>query len=183
MADSEPLFNQKDIDDTYGPVGTVDEGGGLSRLKVIDIKKPSDTPGAPSFSDKYRSDFDEPSPATALTASYQTIFTYSGTGKFVGFVATFSNTNVELKLSIDSNVTFEMTSAQVNDAQFGNPSTLGPGGQASSGGAMWDQTGRRYGFMPYFPIEYGTDVKIEVKKVGAPVVSYIRSIVNLTKET
>jgi hypothetical protein len=183
MSDSEPLFNQKDIDDTYGPVGTVDEGGGLSRLKVIDKKKSSDAPGISVFSAKYRSEFDEPVSPLDLTASYQTIFTYSGSGKFVGFVATFSNTNIGVKLTIDSEVIFEYEASQVNDAQFGNPSTLGPGGQSSSGGPMWDQSGRRFGFMSYLPIEYGTDVKIEALEIGATPATYIRSIVNLTKET
>jgi len=181
--DQEPLFNQKDISDVNGPVDTKIDGAAKTRMLVANEIEAIQAPGASSFTKKYRSDFDEPSPALVLTASFQEIFSYTGTGKFIGFVATFSNTNPQIKLTIDSEINFNMKASEINDAQFANPTVAGPTSQMSSGGPIWDATGRRIGFMSTFSIEFKVDVKIEALKVGAPPVNYIRSIVNLTKET
>jgi len=180
--DQEPLFNFLDIDDANGPVNTEKENF-ITRLQVNDKKKSNQAPGGGVFSNKYRSEFDEPSPSLALTTSYQTIFDYSGSGKFIGFVATFSNSTIVIKFSIDSTEIFELEASQVNDAQFNNPTSTGPASQTTTGGPIWDSTSRRFGFMPNLPIEYLMNVKIEAKKKGAPAANYNRSIVNLTKET
>ena len=151
------------------------------RLKVTDDGGGSSgTPGAPCFSDKYRTLFDGAS--LTLTTSYQTRYTYSGSGKFVGFILAFSGSDLVVKLSIDSNVIFEINGGDLGDVQLGNPASSGPNSQPTAGGPSWDTTGKKMSFVPTFPIAYDTEVKIEIKRIGNNI-DVNRSIVTLTKET
>lgn len=170
-----------DINSIEGGTDGTTIGNVGDRLKVTDDGgSSSGTPGAPCFSDKYRSLFDGAS--LALTTSYQTRYTYSGSGKFVGFILAFSGSDLVVKLSIDSEVIFEVNGEDLSDVQIGTPLGSGPNSQPTAGGPSWDTTSKKMSFVPTFPIAYDTEVKIEIKRIGNNI-DVNRSIVTLTKET
>ena len=181
MADNIPQPNIIDIDDTNGPVDTIVDG--IKTRLMVDAKVDAaagDGGGCPVFSKKYRSLFD--GATLVLSVAYQTRYIYSGSGKFVGFVIHFSGSDVVVKLSIDSEVIFELNGEDVNDMQIGNPASIGPNAQPTAGGPSWETTGKRIAFSPACPIAYATEVKIEVKRIGNNI-DINRSMVALTKET
>jgi hypothetical protein len=184
LADLEPEFDQLDIDNANGPVDTVVDGSNTRLMVDTQQGKPIDVPGVPCFSTKYRVDFDE-SDLTLTTTTYVTRFTYSGSGKFIGLIVGFSSTNTKIRLTIDSEEFFDMTSSNIQDVQSSNPGNSGPSSETGVGGPQFDITDKKVVFYPPFPVEYKTNILIEVARenVGGPDPVVQRSMVVLTKET
>lgn len=129
--------------------------------------------GSSVYTSKYRSIFD--GTGLTLTGAFQTVYTYSGSGKFVGFILDFSSGNIAagVKLTIDTDVIFDLSSADILDVQNGS---------GTSGGPVFDNLDKKFSFEPPRPILYKTIITIEVKRDnGTP--NLTRLIVNHTKET
>jgi len=109
-----------------------------------------------------------------LDGTFKTLFTYSGSGKLVGFVLTFDGTEPEVRLTIDGDVIFSLELKDIIDASFDSNGLMGTGG----GPVVF---GDKLCFRPDCPIEYASSVLIEAQDSGGK--SQIRQIVNLTKET
>jgi len=159
--------------------------GNTSKDKIEDTNKClnvhvcnpiSSAAASPCFSNKLRHDI-ELTPI-ALTSSFQTIFLETGKGKLVGFVLDFTQNNVTVKLTIDGNVIFDVLATDILDIQLGVGNTM----RETGGGPVWQNTDKKLGYIPLFPVAYDTDVKIEAKEESGPGVTFSRSIVNLTKE-
>ena len=133
---------------------------------------PDSTPGAPGFSSKFKTIFSDTD--VVLDGTYKTLFTYSGSGKLMGFVLSFDGTEPQVRLTVDGDECFDLEITDVNDAQFKTGSILnGAGGPivASS----------QFKFHPDFPIVYGSSVLIEALEASGK--KLLRSIVTLTQET
>lgn len=147
--------------------------------EISAVGQPSDAPGCPVFSSEIETIFSETD--LALTTSYVTRFTYSGSGKLIGYIAGLNSTNFSFKLTIDSNVVFDISGNNINDIQLGPPSAGLP--QPTSGGPFVNNSGKTFGYLPICPIAFSTNVKIEVKKGSGPAATILRDLINLTKET
>ena len=146
------------------------------RLRVTGASSDA-SPGCPVFTKKLRYEFTEPT--TVLTASYQTVFLYSGSGKFIGINLDADKNDITVKFTVDStDVIFEIASTDLNNVQ-----AAGAVRGVGLGGLGWDTTGHRFLFEPLCDIEYQSEVKVEAKKVGGPPVTLNRILVALTKET
>ncbi len=178
MVDADPQFNQSDIDDSNGPVDTVDDGS-KTRLLVRDDNtgNATDAPGCPVTTTKLRYDFDDT--GVTISTTFVTLFTYSGSGKFFGIVLDFNSDQVEVKCTIDSEVIFNLTAAQLKDIQI--PAAAGQ--SQGIGGLEWENAGSRLRFTPPCAIKFGTDVKFEGKRTGASDKTLDRVMATLTKET
>lgn len=148
---------------------------------TADQESSGDAPGCPVFSTKLRTIFNETD--LSLTTSFVNRFTFSGSGKLVGFVYRFNNMAPVVKLTIDSEIIFDLEAQQLFDIEVGSPLASGPNGQPTAGGPSWDNTNRTFVYMPLCPIVFFADVKIDVKKIGAPSVTLTRDLITLTKET
>lgn len=114
---------------------------------------PSDAPGSPVLTSKLRYENDRTT--VTLTASYQTIYSYSGSGKLIGVFGDFESNLTEVKVSVDSEVLFE---AQLVDlmSNTGNK-------EFSIGNVFTDATGKKFVFAPAFPVVYSTQVLFEAR--------------------
>lgn len=154
-----------------GEIGRVSD-----QLKVTDKGNPSANHGIPVFSSKLR--YEKDTTGLTLTTSYQTAFTYSGSGKLVGMILDFDKTNIQVKVTLDSTeVIFECTSNEIDDVQ-----SSGARKGAGIVGLAWDTSGSKYVFEPPYPIVYDSAVLIEAKQVSGNG-NLSRSIVILTKES
>lgn len=153
---------------------------GLDRLAVTgDAGTPGDAPGCAVFSSKFRVVFSEDD--VSIDDSFQTLFTYSGSGKLIGSVFEFSNVGVQIKLTIDSEVIFDFKLQDIKDLQM----PLGSGGAlpAVPGSLEYQNAQSKLLFMPVCPIKFTTNVKFEAIRLAAPNKTMLRSAVTLTKET
>lgn len=141
---------------------------------------PSDTPGCPTISSKYRIEFSE-SDITIPTALV-TLFSYTGSGKLFGFVFMNDHKEVQTKLTIDSTeVVFDLKSEDIGNVQLQSPdlTSLVP----ETGGIMVADNDKTVALKLICPIVFTTSVKIEAKRTGSNDHTMLRSIVSLTKET
>lgn len=91
--------------------------------------------------------------------SYASIYTYSGSGQLSSFTMDFNSDNVLIKLTVDSNVIFEIDCDFLDDISNSDD-------DASSNGLGWlgfDASENRILFRPTYPIKFTTEVKIEAK--------------------
>ena len=134
---------------------------------------PAATPGIAVLSNKYRAEFDGTD--VTLTALFQTVFTYSGSGKFVGFTLTFDGSTPRVRLTIDSTeVIFNELLCDIRDAGLNLNSN-----KITGTGLVVDSD--QLLFRPLSPIPYESEVLVEVQdSTGKKLLS---TIVGLTKET
>ena len=135
-------------------------------------------PGCPVLSTKYRVDFSDSNVTVGTSAA--TLFTYSGSGKMIGFVFEF-NGDVQVKLDIDSEIIFDLSTSDINDMQI--PMGVSGAIPAIPGSLEWTAASKKLVFMPPCPIIYGTNVTITATRLATPDKTMTRSIVSLTKET
>lgn len=141
---------------------------------------PSDTPGLAVISKKYRIEFDESD--TTVATAFATRFTYTGSGKFFGFVLINDHKEVETKLTIDgTEVVFSLKAEDIGAAQISSPDI--PDLVQETGGIMTADNDKTVALKLYAPIVFDTSVKIEVKRTKTSDHTVLRSMVALTKET
>lgn len=136
----------------------------------------------PTFSKKYRVELSETD--VTMGSSYSTIYSYSGSGKFIGMVIEFNDEDVIVKVTIDSETIFELDIEDLNNFNFFG------GGDDDDGGSVRSHCGldgankdKALHWCPPCPIQYDTEVKIEGKRNGGSNKTMRRRIVTLTKET
>ena len=97
------------------------------------------------------------STTTALTDSFANQYTYSGTGKLVGFAMTFDHKDTEVKLLVDGDTVFSVASSDVeyNAAKY------------STMGLDWEPNKKTISFYPNFPICFDTSVTIQAKQTSS----------------
>ena len=96
------------------------------------------------------------SSTVALTGSFVDQYTYTGTGKLVGFSMTFDSKDVECKLLVDGDTIFSVTATDVEN----NASKF------STMGLDWEPNKKTISFYPNFPVCFDTDVKIQAKETS-----------------
>jgi len=138
-------------------------------------QSPTDTPGCPVVSQKLRYEVDRTT--VVLTASYQTIWSYTGSGKFSGIIVDCEANLTEFKFTVDtSNVVFEFQIKDLLDTS-GNK-------EFSLSSLYTDTSGKKLIFTPgpeLCPMVYTSNLKLEAKEsTGKRVFGYV---VGLTKET
>lgn len=94
-----------------------------------------------------------------VPAAYTTLFSRSGEGLFFGFQATFNSANVDVKLTIDGGIVFELNVNDVKQFQFNDTSTT----RMQMGGFL-ATVGNTLDFSLKFAIPYETSVNVEVKR-------------------
>ena len=135
------------------------------------------SPGCPVYSNKLR--FPKSETEVVLAASYSTVFSYSGSGKLLGFILDFDSLNVEVKLTIDStDEIFEFTEQEILDLRY----KKGSGEYNMVEAPLWDGNDRKMIFRPSCAIRYDSEVKIEARYTSGSA-SVDRHLVALTKET
>lgn len=158
-------------DASSGTLANVTTISGVNRLRTeIDTAITSNI--SLSLSTKVRHDIS--TTIITLTSSYQTAYTYSGSGKFIGFAFRLESANTIFKMTVDSDVIFELSLADVSD--------LLDTTKASTAGGPWT-TGdaKKFFYQPIYPIPYSSLVKIEAKETSGK--RLFSSFVHLTKET
>jgi len=113
--------------------------------------------GVPCYSSKFM--FISDDSTVALTGSFVDQYSYTGTGRFIGFVMEFDHKDVEVKLLIDSDTIFSISSSDIETHQ-GN--TL----VDENLGINWEPNKKILTFYPRFPICFDTDVKIQARETA-----------------
>lgn len=120
---------------------------------------------------------------TGITTSFVTLFLYSGTGLFGGMIITLDTApgNWTVELEIDSNPIFNggillsdvdaTTAYNFNGAGSWEPDFIG----------MEFRT-ETFRWAPLYPITYGIDVRVKVKKASGTS-NFLAGLAVLTKET
>jgi len=103
--------------------------------------------------------FDSDASTVALTGSFVDQYSYTGTGKFIGFVMAFDHKDVEVKLLVDGDTVFQFTAADIETHQ-GN--TL----VDENLGINWEPNKKIITYYPRFPICFETDVKIQARETA-----------------
>ena len=89
----------------------------------------------------------------ALTGSFVSQYSYSGSGKLVGFSMTFDHKDVECKLLVDGDTVFSVSAYDVENN----------GGKFSTMGLDWEPNKKTISFYPNFPICFDTSLAIQAK--------------------
>jgi len=178
MADAEPLFNQKDISDTNGPVNTVVDGAD-TRLMVDAALSgggdSSDNPGCPVYSENYQStsDFTE----VVLDGTFKVLHTETGKGKLIGFVIAFDGAEPEVRLKINGNIKWTYKLSDLLLLQYDSNGNIG-----TAGGPV--VFGNKLAFGSFTTsdcgIEYKTSFAIEATESGGK--KKKNQIITFTKE-
>ena len=153
--------------------------GGKNRLLVdstFSNQSGSDTPGCPVFSKKYRA-IEDSTDITIGTGSYTTLYSYSGSGKFIGFMHEYDDKKIIIRVTIDG--TDEIMNFNFEDFfDF-----LGKWKTYDSGGLqIFRGEADRVAFFPSCPIEFSTSVLIEA--IATSGTHKLKEQINfLTKET
>lgn len=116
---------------------------------------------------------------TFTNSIYITLYTYSGSGLFVGAQFIFDNDHAQIKLTIDSDVIFD------TDFHVLKTFDLSPSGPLTSGlgGLFYATDGSTLNFIPTYPIPYSSLVKFECKSSDGGSHKHKQQLVVLTKET
>lgn len=165
MTGSNPSYNDDtrirgDTDETL--IGNVDD-----HLKIT--QEGAGNPPGGITSTKYR--ILALSEVTGID-TFETMYTYSGSGLFHGFMLDFDSLNIIVRLTIDGEEIFEL---QANNNFSGTDEWCGLGIKASTDVVRFCAT-------PY-PIKYDTSVLIEAEKGGGPDKDLEGGFVFLTQET
>lgn len=127
----------------------------------------------PCYSSKMNFDLDHDF-SSSLTDSFVTKYTYSGSGKFIGFDLTYSSQFTATKLIIDSDTIFDIVNSELDVAHTLDKDTLG---------LIWEPTRKQLLFYPRFPICFDTDVVIQSRKTSVPAATLDSYIVCIDKVT
>lgn len=168
-------------------VGATDEteiGNIGDRLKVdaeVSVGfDPADRPGVSVISKKYRIEFSEADVTAAV--AFATVFSYTGSGKFFGFILKNDHKEIETKLTVDgTEVIFSLKAEDVGAVQIGGADI--PVLVQETGGIMTADNDKTLALKLSNPIVFDTSVKIEVKRTKTSDHTVLRSMVALTKET
>lgn len=153
-----------------------DSGGAVSKVNG-NGPDPADTPGCPVISNKLRWEFDEDD--VTIQDSYVEIYNESGSGKLFGFVLDFNMNDTTVKLTIDSEVIFELNMIDLSNIQI---PAMG-GQQIGVWGLMWETAGSRLRFQPECAIAYDSQILVEAKRNGPVDRTLNRKLIALTRET
>jgi len=139
----------------------------------------SDNTGSPVCSPKLRGDLSA-STTVNLTTGYQTIYRYpisgSGSGKLKRVMLGFDRNNVDVRLSVDGSVVWEINPSSLLRIQTNTFDDLIP-----ELGLWWDNVENKMAFT--LPMEFTDNVTIEAKYFGATAVRKLTHGVFLTKES
>lgn len=94
-----------------------------------------------------------------VPATYTTLFTRSGNGLFFGFQTAFNNANIDIRLTIDSGIIFELNLNDIKQFQFNDTTTT----RMQMGGFL-STVGNTLDFSSKFAIPYDTGVTLEIKR-------------------
>ncbi len=155
----------------------------ISEVSLQGGGDPTNTPGCPTLSSKYRIDWSETKQdLPKSTSSYLEVYSYTGSGKFISAFLNFNSENVYVKITIDGEELFEMDMDALHDAF----PTGGEDGLSSAMpcGIRWDRQRDVFYFCPSCPIVYTSSVSIECR-ANTPVKSrdLTSYFIQLTKET
>lgn len=135
---------------------------------------------APNFSNKIKGEATFTVIAVPSSVTYTTIYTYSGSGYFVGFNHEYNNTGIVIKLVIDGNTVFDgFDIGQYNTlAVTSNATTRYQAGQGIiSSSSVFD-------FSFKYPIAYSSSVVISSRLTsGAISRNFQQGIVYIQKDT
>jgi hypothetical protein len=143
-------------------------------LKVIGTDNFSSSVGVPVISPKLRFPFSESN--ITIPTAYVTIYSYTGSGKLFGAGFRFDSEEIEIKLTIDSNVIFEFTIAEIKDFDDINKGLLKGGKDVKFLGAIHEHN------QPA-PMAFTTEVKFEAKRSASTDRTMLRSAITISKET
>jgi len=150
--------------------------GGKTALEVI-AEVTEDLEGEKAvgcFSSKYRIETSET--AQTLTTSFASTYSYSGSGKFHGFIHDFNNDDIEIKLTIDGEEIFNIPVNTLVSIGYTKIicNTLG-----------FNVTGSNeiFEFCPTSPICFNTSVLIECRKTVGGTRRVDRRVTFITKAT
>lgn len=116
------------------------------------VNEPGDPRVNPVLTSKYRIEYSA-TPVT-LPAGYATMYSYSGSGKFHGFFFSFSSSDVRIKLTVDSEILFELILKDLEDFAFDNEK------YPICGGIRVGRD-RKFQFCPEIPINFESSISIE----------------------
>lgn len=136
---------------------------------------------APSYSNKIKAEAQLSIIAIPSDITYTTLYTYSGSGYFVGFNVEFNNTNIVLKLVIDGNTVFDgVPIATYNSLNVtANATSRYQAGQGIvSSASVLD-------FSFKYPIVYTTSVTVSARLTSGGLISrnFQQGIVYIQKDT
>jgi hypothetical protein len=112
-----------------------------------------------------------------VPAAYTTLFTRTGAGLFFGFQAAFNSANVDIRLTIDSGVVFEINLNDIKQFHFNDT-----GDTRMQLGGFLTTNSNTLDFSSKFAIPYETNVTIEVKRSDGSNHSNNNWIVFLTED-
>lgn len=136
----------------------------------VDVPKSS----LPAYSNDYKIEFSET--VLALTTNYQARYSYSGSGRFIGFVLDMdANTTIQYRLVIDGKVVFTDLPHELVTALWGAPAN----GQRFF--VVGTTVLNNFDFQPDLPIEFSTSVSLEIRRTTATARNCLRHLVAIVK--
>jgi len=143
------------------------------RLKITgDGGSAADAPGCPITSKKFRVEFDDTD--VAITSTFATVFTYSGSGKLFSASIKFNGEDINLRLKIDGEIIFNLNAKDVKDHQSNNRS------QAVN---IFNQNTGLWSIDFFCPIVFAATVLFEAQTSSGGDKTMERTLIALTKET
>ena len=182
------LSNEDTTDALDNQVMVIESGDELStdraevtadnRLKVqsqIEVE-PDDISSCPVMSNKFRVELDETD--ITVPASFATMYSYSGSGKFFSFIHCYDDDDTEVRLTIDGDVIFSINLEDLDDFEIdGDNDLCGWFKLIQSSGD------NRFCFCPPCAIRYETSVLIEARRTDSSNNELHRQLIFISKET
>lgn len=94
-----------------------------------------------------------------VPSAFTTLFTYSGTGLFFGFQAAFNNANINIRLTVDSSVVFNILLNDIKQFQFNDT-----GATRMQLGGFFTTVGNALDFSSKFAIPFSSIVTLDVQR-------------------
>jgi hypothetical protein len=107
-------------------------------------------------------------------AAYQTVYSYTGSGKLISFAIDSSSDDLEMKVTINGVTIFEdITAKEINDMGIRDVYNLPLNGTGAGS----------FHFVPDYPIQFTSAVEILARRVTGGNMNISRYLISMTQES
>lgn len=133
----------------------------------------------PSFTNKLRVEIDTTTKSLASTTTYTTIYTYTGSGLFIGWNGEFAANRVDFRIIIDGTETIINTTSIIAG---GLASTVSNASRWQNGSGIQANSGTIDVSFRY-PIKFNTSILIEARLTSGAAMNFQQGVMYIEKDT
>lgn len=153
----------------------------LQNLEVNVTTEPTDAPGIPVLTKKFRIEFDEAN--ITVGSSYTTLYSHNGTGKFFGGILDFNSDSVRVKLIVDGETIFELTLDEIEAIQSFSSGGCNDSSSMSNMTFLSKTSGNRLNLdFDLRPLYYETSIEIQAQRTSWSNKRQDRQLIYISKE-